>query len=1780
MPSIDRRIVQMDFQNAQFQKGVTESLGSLKNLTSQINDASGQKLDGISDSIQEVGSKFSGLQLVAGVALGKLTSGAIDAGVKMAKGLVDPIVEGGKKRAINIEQAKFQFKALGMDVEDTMASANEAVSGTAYGLDEAAKMASIFGTSGVQAGDEMVDALKAVAGTAAMSGAGFMEVGDIFADVYGKGKAGAEDFNRLAARGVGGKQVIADYLTELKGVKVTQEEVSEMARKGQIDAEMFSAAFSEAFGESAQKANETYTGSLSNMNAALARIGELFFTQKYRAQIPVNNALAATYDTIKNALVPFAELYGKVMDKKADVMVNALTSVQNIVTALTPSFENVAKGMENLFDGFHSVLDPIKKAFKDVFFGGEADLSKSPIIGGITKITEAFAKFTDKMKLSEKGQANLTKAITVFLTPIKAAMSAISGIAAVIGGAFMTGFTAAKDILGAVGDGLKPLGDKFNGVSISVDSLKETFSNAIQPIKDFFESLSFDTSGPINSLGSFKDKVADVFKSIGSGDNKGFNDMLANISASVNSFASGPVEKLNSAISNSVAAIERWVHNDLSSWISNVSGGMTNLASSFSEWGGGKIDSIFNSASKSADGLGSSIHGVGDKAKSAGNSIKTGVGNLDPWNKLKSAVSSVGDFFSSMWNKIKDFGSGVVTMFGKAKNAVTDFLSGVDWDKVIVNVNATALVLGLAQLVKAIKNFGKSAGSFKDKIFGVVDDFTGALSKIGDSLKKFSDDTPATKLLKIAGAIALIAGAIWLLAGVDTGKMVISLGAIAAISGIFAGSMLLIGKAMAKTDPRTIGKAATSMIAMAVAIGILAIAIEKLGRLDMSTLGKGLLGVAAGIGIMIGAIYALDKIDAEESLSKMAVGIALMSGALIVLSFAIQRFGEMDLGTMIQGLIGIAAAIGIMLLAVLALSNEKMTADLYSTAIGMGLMAAALFAFSLVIEHMAQIPWDVFWDGLGKVTILLGLLMLAVLALNSTGPGMLLAAAGLTLMTIALAGMMGVIMLMSLIPWEVFMDGFAKFALLLGVVTIAVMAMSANAAGTDAAAVALLAMAVSIGVMVGAVLILGQIDMDSLLQGILAMGVLLAMLVIAANSLVGAIAGAGAMVVMAVAITILAGALWLLSGLTFGQIITGLVGIGGALLILIIAGMGAEAVAVGIGVLALGALALAAAGLLVSVALIAFAFGLGLLGPAATLAAGGLKVLAEAAMASTGAILPMVGLAAGLLLFGAGALVAGAGALILGAGLVVLGAGMVIIIASGPAAALALEQFVTQFGWGDIGKMTALAVALLPLGAALLVVGAGALVAGAGMLVVSAGMATFSSAVNALKSAIEGLVPQIEKLTAQASALTNFGSSMQKLGASLILAGGGMNAFGSSTMALGVVIKVAEVATKQFTSTMSKLPIAAIKASIGVGKALQGMSSSVKSSMTVLVGVFKAQSSIFLKQISRMATDTGTNMRKIGAAITTTVPFIVAQITVMTIAISAGLKNGLTNATKVSTTIVINMGKKIGIGLKTGLTAASKISVTIVKNMTKQISSHLTSGLSSAGSKAAAKASVLTIKLALSLSRGLSRASRTTGSQATAIGRNISIGLGNGIYRGQSYAISAAISVASRALAAARRALAVHSPSRKAAEIGNFFSLGFAKGITDEGRSATNAADGMANDVLDELAKIVEDIASSMDMVEDIVPTITPVLDLSGVNKDASMLDGMMTARTGISISSDKADSLSAQREVSETNVTNQTINNNFEFNQNNTSPKALSPNEIYRNTRKQLAIAKESLRV
>ena len=1705
MPSVDKRVVQMDFQNAQFQKGVSETLGSLKSLTEEINNTTGAKLDGLASSVDNVGSKFSGLNVIAGTALAKLTSEAMDAGLNIAKSLWDPIVEGGKKRALNIEQAKFQFKALGMDVDATMKSASNAVSGTAYSLDEAAKMASIFGTSGIRAGGEMEEALKAVAGTAAMSGAQFMEVGDIFADVYGKGKAQAEDFNRLAARGVGGKDVVAKYLG------ITQEEVGELAAKGQISAKQFSDAFSQAFGASAQKANETYTGSLSNMRAALARVGELFYTKKFAAQIPVNNQLAATIGAIKNALVPVSELYGRFVGYKADSMVAGLKVVENVVNALRDPFHDIITSLSNVDKAVKAVLAPIKDAIVDTFFGGDMDFKNSPIIKGIHSFTGLLVKLSEKLIISGETQEKVGKITKGILAPFKAFGTVVSDIAKVIGGGFVTGFKMIGQMFTAAAKGIEPLKKNLEPVRENLSKLGDTLSKSIAPVKEFFQNLSFDISGPLANVVEFKDAIVDFFKSLGEGSDEKFANMLIKITEGVNDLASAPIAKITEWINNLINSINEWANTDLASWIKDVRTNLDQMSDSFNDWAGDKKDQLFKGASDSAkeldkglDSVGKGLSKMGGKAKSAGKSLKDGLADGASFVTSGEGLDKFKEILQSLWDKVKEVTSGIADGFGKAKDAIADFTKNVDWEKVLANFNATAMVLGIAQIVKAIKGGGEKLGGFKKLTQDTVEKFNDALGSLGDALKKFGEDTPATKIFKIAAGIALIAGAVWLLAQLDTKKMLISLGAIAGVVVIFAGAMFLMGKALGKTDPKELNSMASSMVFMAIAIAIMAFAVKKLGDLDLPTLAKGLIGVAVSLGIMLGAIYLLSKPQMTASMMKASVGVGMMSVALLVLSLAVKAFGSMSWTSLAKGLTGVAVSLGIMLGAIYLLSKPKMTASLIKTAVGIGAMAVALLLMAGVIILMSKIPWDTFVDGLAKFGLMLLVMLVAILALAEIGPAIMAAAVAMAIMVVAIGAMALVIFALSQIPWETFLQGFVFFVLILGTMTMALLQLAEIGPAIMAAAFALILMAVAIGMMVAAVYILGSMDFNTLIQGVLTVGILLAGLVIAANAMVTAIPGAAAMIVMALAIGILAGVMWLLSGLSWGDILKGLVGIAGALAILIIAGMFAEAAAVGIGVIVLAVVALAFAALIAAFAVVVFAFGIFLLGPAAASAAGGLTLLANAAKDSAGAILPLIGLGFGLLVFGVGALVAGVGALLLGVGLIAMGVGLALIIAMGPAGSLALKDFVKSFSVGDVAKTAALGAALLPLGVGLLAVGIGAVMTGVGMMMVSAGMALFSKAVDKLKTSIKNLTPEVEKMGNTTQDLILFGGGMKQLGEIVGTTATQMSKLGSSTKGFQTSVMLTTAAVKIFTQSVGSMPFVVLLAATGVTAAFKTMSSGVKSGMALMVSVFKVQSTIFMVQIKQMASQTGINMRKVGQAIGAAAPFAVIQAMLFTRLLGSALKNGLKSST--------------------------------------------------------------------------SDAVPT----ARSIGYNIAAGLAGGISSGRSMVISAAITIASSALRAAKAALGIASPSKEFAALGMFVAMGLAHGISDNSSRAEEASANMGNDVLDEFARMVEDIAASMDDVVDFEPTISPVLDLSDVESNASKLGNMLSAATvPIDVSLNKANAASSGYENNrdfEDGYSGQTVNN-FDYTQNNYSPKSLSETEVYRQTKNQLSSVKKGLK-
>lgn len=156
MASIDERVVEMKFRREDFLKGTQETLSALGRLEEGLLGAGG-----IGEAVNGLARRFSTVGTVGIGALFALGGAAVNAGAKLMNNVIDPIFTGGKKRALNLEQANFQLMGIlknSDDVAAVMENVSYAVDGTAYGLDSAAIAAAQFAASGMRAGDDMANA--------------------------------------------------------------------------------------------------------------------------------------------------------------------------------------------------------------------------------------------------------------------------------------------------------------------------------------------------------------------------------------------------------------------------------------------------------------------------------------------------------------------------------------------------------------------------------------------------------------------------------------------------------------------------------------------------------------------------------------------------------------------------------------------------------------------------------------------------------------------------------------------------------------------------------------------------------------------------------------------------------------------------------------------------------------------------------------------------------------------------------------------------------------------------------------------------------------------------------------------------------------------------------------------------------------------------------------------------------------------------------------------------------------------------------------------------------------------------------------------------------------------------------------------------------------------------------------------------------------------------------------------------------------------------------------
>ena len=224
---IDQRVVEMRFDNRQFESGVSTSMSTLDKLKralrldgaskglENINSAA-KKVDmsGLSNGIEAVRSKFSALEVVGITTLANITNSAVNAGKRMISALtIDPVKTGFQEYETQINAIQTilaNTSHAGTTLEQVTAALDELntyADQTIYNFTEMTRNIGTFTAAGVDL-ETSVGAIKGIANLAAMSGSSAQQASTAMyqlSQALAAGQVSLQDWNSVVNAGMGGK---------------------------------------------------------------------------------------------------------------------------------------------------------------------------------------------------------------------------------------------------------------------------------------------------------------------------------------------------------------------------------------------------------------------------------------------------------------------------------------------------------------------------------------------------------------------------------------------------------------------------------------------------------------------------------------------------------------------------------------------------------------------------------------------------------------------------------------------------------------------------------------------------------------------------------------------------------------------------------------------------------------------------------------------------------------------------------------------------------------------------------------------------------------------------------------------------------------------------------------------------------------------------------------------------------------------------------------------------------------------------------------------------------------------------------------------------------------------------------------------------------------------------------------------------------------------------------------------------------------------------------------
>lgn len=624
---------------------------------------------------------------------------------------------------------------------------------------------------------------------------------------------------------------------------------------------------------------------------------------------------------------------------------------------------------------------------------------------------------------------------------------------------------------------------------------------------------------------------------------------------------------------------------------------------------------------------------------------------------LFEGAAAVGEWLIGLRDTVKE-----TDIFGVAVGKITGIIQTVI-DKLKEFGSAIAAKIQFPSL-ESLKNVLSEIWTFVSDIASRIG---GLLSNIGKGIGDFMAKTDMASVMKVLNG-SLLAGVFVKLSGlVENGS-----GILGNLKDTIGGIKdMILGLNEKKSEGGLLDALKDSLsslqeavsvnkiIKIAAAVGILAVSLKVISTIDSDKITDALLGLAVVFGELVAAIAVFDKFG----LSGAGKGLGSLMGlaaSVLILSLALKNLGDLDWGQIGRGL----AAMGGVLLELVGFTKlmGKSTVKTGSM-IGLIALAASLKVFASALEDFSAFNWDQIKTGLaamGGVLAELGVfshLMSGKKNMVNIGIGLIGVAAAMKIFASALSDF-------STFNWDQIKTGLAGMGGSLAAVAIATRIMPKNMVGVGAG---LLIVSGALHVMASAMEKFGDFSNEQIIKGLVSIGVLLTELAVALNFMKGTLGGSASLLVAAAALTVLAVPVTILSKIAWTSLAKSLIAIAGALAIVGVAGAAFGAAAP---LILLGSVALAAMGaaMLLLVPTLA-AFGAMNLGDIVK------SILSmAAAFVVLGGIAALLGVVSPLILaFGAAVITVGAGVALFGAGLAAIGVGLSMIGG-------ALEVFVTAVG--------------------------------------------------------------------------------------------------------------------------------------------------------------------------------------------------------------------------------------------------------------------------------------------------------------------------------------------------------------------------------------------------------------------------------------------------------------------------------------------------------------------